>query len=1366
MAASAVYNLPSFISSHSFVNLYTVDFINYVKSGGKSLQDDVNILDEEEFDSEDDIKSNPTGNDAYGETADSGYGQGARPIREKLSEDVGGAVRITIARDIDDYIHRGVDLIHLSPYVYKSLITRVSKKQMEKRSTATIHAGAQKSLTFNFDPEHPLAHTHVQRLNMKPRIVKLIGKGLPKDPGPWYGPRHGNEFLKWYRKKRKLTNYLQAVFLPFEKTVHGMRAPEDIEVELRNLKKTYIGQHLLRTIHNSLTIPNISYDWKKGIQLLRHAKSRKRSCLFWEDKVKEKQPFAREEEDVAEVLCAAQMKELMGGKSNSRMDGHLKDVRIQQKKLFDMMKGGPSKVGSIPRNTFTVSTSEKRLAEIEQNVEKLERKFFKSLRRSNSNLANSMEVDEEKLYSGLTSDQRAAADYFLSTIRGLGDSDQLLMLLHGQPGSGKSFFIERVRDNTNLQMKITASSGLAGMSLGGTTLDWLMGFGYRCNSTVDLDTLRTRLKGTELLIIDEISMIGCRKLLKVDALLKRVFKDNRAFGGLNVLVVGDFAQLPAVRQTPIIDTMVNSTKSHCDHSDLEIQVEALFGLFKKFELRGFVRSKDCKKLRKLLKKFRDYNNPEPTLSEDDIKRIGILNKRVLKKDPKFKVAPILVTTRKERDAINKRSGCEWARQHGVPVYWWYQRATRKTEDTLEADYYAHSMSKFCCGVRAFYIPGVRCMLKANPFPAVGYANGSQGRMIGIVHDDSHYTLPSGSPGEMIMIPPPRFIIMEVHHKGRKKKTSIFPCERKEIQLEYKRDGKDCVYRCWSNMVVLNFAMTIHETQGQTLERIILLLGRLPGMHVGRITWQLIYVALSRTRRFSHIKFFPTGSCKYYHSMYFAHLLKLSMPANFKKWCRSYIDHSWDRNVLRKEHLQKVKEVEKRLKRLGEKQTKHLKWVDLHSFLKQMGYKVTTRDRKMKLFCKLKEHMMKKSLWKNSTNRGSVGRRGHQDRKRKNPNVEVKSSQKSRSLLRGSKRLKKKKQSNDDYEVQRRRSGQSACSPVPVQGKKRKCVDSGRDLVLRKVKRKKISKSTVVRDICNMAPQNHQTSVCKGLRNQGNTCYFNSVIQCLFHCPTFTVAVENLPPVALTVDVVNHIQILLRNISSIDFPPYITPKGCLTAALNIPECKSAGIVKGAQQDASEFLGHLLEHFYQKFRPLSDMFEGILVTVHTCQLCSHSYTKTQPFKQYTLQMDLPSTHATQTFDLYNLMNYFHQAGIIEGCTCSNCHSQNSTEKITTISALPKILVIHLSRFRGLQKINNFVRFPEQASIKYKIDDNEYNKQYRVVGVVVHIGASIAQGHYVCYVRAGEKWMKADDETVTAVRFKNVRRKKAYLLFYEQM
>ena len=384
--------------------------------------------------------------------------------------------------------------------------------------------------------------------------------------------------------------------------------------------------------------------------------------------MKEKQPFVGEEEDVAEILCVAKLKYLLGEKSNTRMDGHLEDVRTQQKRLFEMRKAFPSKVDPLPKNTFTISSSEILLAEIKKNVEQLEKKFSKTLRRCNFNIRNNFEVDEEKFYDGFLHDQREAGDYFLNKFRCLDDDDQLLMLLHGQPGSGKTFFVERVRDHTNLRMKISASSGIAGMSLGGTTLDWLMGFGYTSNSTADLPTLTSRFKGVELLIIDEISMIGCRKLLKVDALLKKVFNDTRPFGGLHILLVGDFAQLPAIRQTTINNAMVNSTKMHMDQSDLEMQIEALFGLFTKYERRGFKRSEDCRKLRKLLKKFRDYENEEPTLSENDLKRIGILNKEVFKNDPEFRDATILVTTRRERDAINMRSGRQWAREHGVPVY--------------------------------------------------------------------------------------------------------------------------------------------------------------------------------------------------------------------------------------------------------------------------------------------------------------------------------------------------------------------------------------------------------------------------------------------------------------------------------------------------------------------------------------------------------------------------------------------------------------------------------------------------------------------------------------------------------------------------
>ena len=114
-------------------------------------------------------------------------------------------------------------------------------------------------------------------------------------------------------------------------------------------------------------MPHISYDWRKGIQLVRHAKSRKRNFLFQTQKMEEKQSFDREEEDVAEILCAAQMMDLLGEKRNSRMDSHLKDVKKQQRNLFDMMEaieGNHSNVDAITQSNFTVSSSQKLLADL------------------------------------------------------------------------------------------------------------------------------------------------------------------------------------------------------------------------------------------------------------------------------------------------------------------------------------------------------------------------------------------------------------------------------------------------------------------------------------------------------------------------------------------------------------------------------------------------------------------------------------------------------------------------------------------------------------------------------------------------------------------------------------------------------------------------------------------------------------------------------------------------------------------------------------------------------------------------------------------------------------------------------------------
>ena len=55
---------------------------------------------------------------------------------------------------------------------------------------------------------------------------------------------------------------------------------------------------------------------------------------------------------------------------------------------------------------------------------------------------------------------------------------------------------------------------------------------------------------------------------------------------------------------------------------------------------------------------------------------------------------------------------------------------------------------------------------------------------------------------------------------------------------------------------------------------------------------------------------------------------------------------------------------------------------------------------------------------------------------------------------------------------------------------------------------------------------------------------------------------------------------------------------------------------------------------------------------------------------------------------------------------------------------------------------------------------------MGIVVHVGPSILGGHYIAYIRVGQKWFKMNDHIVSAVCWSEVRKQKAYLLFFEQI
>merc|ERR1712243_362703 len=147
-------------------------------------------------------------------------------------------------------------------------------------------------------------------------------------------------------------------------------------------------------------------------------------------------------------------------------------------------------------------------------------------------------------------------------------------------------------------------------------------------------------------------MMGCKKLNELDKMLKMVKNNELVFGGLDVLLVGDFAQLPAVKQVSLHDALVQSTQHHIAPKEDVMQAATLLARFRKFELTTLHRSEGCMKLKELLIRYRSIEKSSITM--DEIKEIGVLDKEVLAKNTKFKDAVMLVTTRREKSELSKK----------------------------------------------------------------------------------------------------------------------------------------------------------------------------------------------------------------------------------------------------------------------------------------------------------------------------------------------------------------------------------------------------------------------------------------------------------------------------------------------------------------------------------------------------------------------------------------------------------------------------------------------------------------------------------------------------------------------------------------
>lgn len=132
------------------------------------------------------------------------------------------------------------------------------------------------------------------------------------------------------------------------------------------------------------------------------------------------------------------------------------------------------------------------------------------------------------------------------------------LFLTGKAGTGKTTFLRDLRATSRKRMVVTAPTGIAAINAGGMTLHsfFQLDFGpfvpgmkregtSRRSLAFGKDKIRI-IRGMDLLVIDEVSMVRSDMLDAVDEVLRRFRDRDRPFGGVQLLLIGDLQQLPPV----------------------------------------------------------------------------------------------------------------------------------------------------------------------------------------------------------------------------------------------------------------------------------------------------------------------------------------------------------------------------------------------------------------------------------------------------------------------------------------------------------------------------------------------------------------------------------------------------------------------------------------------------------------------------------------------------------------------------------------------------------------------------------------------------------------------------------------------------
>jgi ubiquitin C-terminal hydrolase len=338
-------------------------------------------------------------------------------------------------------------------------------------------------------------------------------------------------------------------------------------------------------------------------------------------------------------------------------------------------------------------------------------------------------------------------------------------------------------------------------------------------------------------------------------------------------------------------------------------------------------------------------------------------------------------------------------------------------------------------------------------------------------------------------------------------------------------------------------------------------------------------------------------------------------------------------------------------------------------------------------------------------------------------------------------------------------------------------------------------------------------VVVGLTNLKNSCYLNSIVQCLSRIKALADFFlsdnyfSDMDPLrSKENEVAKAFASLLKQMQS-------GKHGTLKPELLKRACTNYGsqFNNSYQQDSHEFCEYLMDALHEglnrvKSKPyieapegvgtdpieswrmhlhlnnsiIVDRCQGLLRSGITCLECQSESIKFDVFSSISLPVD--TTKNLPTLGLYDCIEKFMEEERLVGDNawdCQKCSKKVRATKRIALWSVPDILVFHMKRFTfditsgtmPRAKIDCKVEFPIEGLDLTEIivgpRDSNAPPVYKLVGVSEHLGATVNEGHYAARVRNSidDQWYCCNDENVHPISGKNAVTKDAYVLFYQR-